>query len=148
MKKYRLFLIATVFILTACTSTSEPTPTAYQIKMETEEARQASVSEFTDCQIAITDKVDLLEEASIACGNDYDCRAIISQQIIELGTEFESTCFQIPVNISNKHCYLRLIKAKAYRVHGAPNETGRNYYLAVETLEQQVIDVYRYCFGY
>lgn len=135
--KYVLFCLPITFFLFSCGG--PPTPSASEIRYATQVAETEARELSALCQSDIFDKVSLLDKAADACSGDYKCRAMIEQQINDLASEL-STCGPY---VSS--CTVRIIRAHASVVGGAPNETGYTRIQAEETLMQQYIDAIEIC---
>ncbi|MCI0611142.1 MAG: hypothetical protein L0Z71_19045 [Anaerolineae bacterium] len=144
--RYLLFLLTITFLVLACGGT--PTPSGADRYIATYEAERDARQKYFDCTTDIDDQVALLEKDADACSIDYDCRAMIAQQMEEIANNLYSTCSPVPPDLlSDLHCKIRLIRARANYVHGAPNETGANRVMAEEYLADQVKEAYEFCFS-
>jgi hypothetical protein len=144
--RHLLFLLTIALAVLACGGT--PTPSEAESYIATYEAEKDARQRYFDCITDIDNEVDLLEKNADACSDDYSCRAKIAQQIEELANNLYSTCSPVPADLlSDFHCKMRLIQARASYVHGAPNETGTSRVMAEEALADQVKEAYESCFS-
>lgn len=141
-----LFLLTIALAVLACGGT--PTPSEADSYIATYEAEKDARQGYFDCITEIDNEVELLEKNADACSDDYNCRATIAQQMEDIATNLYSTCSPVPQDsLSDLHCKIRLIRARANYVHGAPNETGANRVMAEEYLADQVKEAYESCFA-